>query len=88
MSVELISYIDILNHRSKKRVTFIRISVILKEWYVNMFQEKYNCKIVRKSEINWFGRFRVIMDCPVKELPNVLKFSSTNTYKACYRVEE
>lgn len=61
----------------------IRIVTILKSHYVGMFAKRYGATNIRTTDINWFNRYRVVMDIPntPEKLRAVEMFSSCNSYK-------
>lgn len=70
--------------KKMKKDTYVRVTTILKNHYLDMFERTYFAKIVRKLPLNWDGRVRIMMDIPERFLKEVVTFSSCNSYKLGY----
>ena len=84
--IEPIEYLETCPHRKDPVETYVRVSTILKDWYIPMFEKKYSAKIVASKPCGWWARQWVLLDIPNIYLPEVVKFSSTNKYKKAYRL--
>lgn len=82
---------SVLGYRTrgdKDPILGVRILTTLKQYYVGMFESRYGANIIHTIPTDWGYRVRVIMDIPIKNLSEVIKFSSINGYKIVYTIRK